>query len=262
MKRSNVGRLLDGWALVCDAFVLAVLICAMVMLTACGKHEQPNHPAVPDSSLAAPPPAIPAPAFDIPGGFDPNKPVEARYVVTGPESRTNEHATGTGAGLSTNSDEAAAKFVTSAPGATLPGIGSTGGGASTEFSVRTIQGAASNPLLWVGILAVLAAGWAVFKGIPRAGLILGVIGGGFITAAMLPAWAWVLIAAAGVVAVAAYIWSEYGGKVKHEALRAVVDGVDSLKESSPGAYQIVKQEIGKQADTRDRKTIAKYKTME
>lgn len=256
MKRSHARRLMNGCALARDAFVVAVLIYVMVTLIGCGKSDPPA-PAKPAAPIT-----IPAPEFNLPGGFDPDKPVEMRYVEEGGETKSTEQASGTGAGLSTNSDEAAAKFVTSAPGATLPGIGSTGGGASTEFSVRTIQGAASNPLLWVGILAVLAAGWAVFKGIPRAGLILGVIGGGFITAAMLPAWAWVLIAAAGVVAVAAYIWSEYGGKVKHEALRAVVDGVDSLKESSPGAYQIVKQEIGKQADTRDRKTIAKYKTME
>lgn len=253
MTRKHGAKAMRFWGVLCDAFVLAVLLTAMIHAGGCD-----SRPAAPPTNPPTPP-SIPAPAFDIPGGFDPNKPVEARYVVEGPTAKSTEQATGTGAGLTTNSDEAAAQFDTSAPGANLPGIGSTGGSLSSRVTFRTLQSAASNPLLWVGIVAVLAAGVTFYLGLRRASLICVAIGGGFIAAAMIPGWGWFVLAAAALLGVGVYVYVEYGAKRTTSALQAVVDGVAATKETAPDAYTAVKREIGKQATATDRRVIDQRK---
>jgi hypothetical protein len=196
------------------------------------------------------------PHFALPDGFDPLRQVEMRYVEHGPSSKTTEHATGTGAGLTTTSDEAASKFVTSAPGSTLPGIGSTGGSLSSTLSVRNLRDAAGNPLLWVGIVSILAAGVAFYFGLRRAAIVCVAIGIGFLAASMIPGWGWFILAAVGLVAVGVYVWAELTGKNTREALRAVVAGVEDLPTEQ---RRQAKARIASHADDRDALTIRAIK---
>lgn len=218
-------------------------ICLCLTLAACDRGATPPNSS---GTLTGSPPTPPA-TYYPPGSI-----VTHEYEFDGGHRIVTEQAGGTGAGLTTSGDEVAAKFAASAPSANLPGIESSGGDAASEFSVRSIKGAASNPLLWVGILSILGAGVAFYFGLRRAALVCGVVGGGFIAAAMLPGWGWFVLAGAGLVGVAVYIWAEKSGRNTLEALRAVVAGVEDLPTET---RRTAKAHIASHADDRDAMTI-------
>lgn len=193
------------------AFLLLLCLAAMV---GCNEKPEPK-PAQPTTPQAV-----------YPRDTPPGSTVRFEFESDEGSHRVDEQAHGTGAGLSTTSDEAAAKFNTSAPGATLPGIGSTGGSLESSLSVQTLKGASSNPLLWIGIAGIVAAGVAIYLGIRRAALICGIGGAGFIVAAMLPAWAWVVLAAVGVIAGSVYLLAEYQHKSVKDTTQTLLKTIE------------------------------------
>ena len=142
---------------------------------------------------------------------------------------------------------------------TLPG----GLGVAASSALFTLGATGSsmfaNPLLWVGILLCIGGGAAIYFGLKRAAFVAFGVGGAFIVAAMLPGWAWVVIAAAVVAGGGFYVWSEWQAKRRQEALRAVVAGVANAPADAQAA---VKAEVEKQADAADKAVISAIKRIE
>lgn len=204
-------------------------------------------------------PTLTVPRAVMPDGIRPGDTVVFEYESDGGRLRRTDAASGTGPGLSTSSDEAAASFDTSAPAVGINGTTGTGGSGATEFTLRTVGGAARNPLLWVGIVAVLAGLACFYFGLRRAGTYLVLGGGGFVIAAMLPGWAWLIIAGVCGVGVIVYVWSERDARRSTEAARAVVAGVADLKRLDEVAYARVKAAVASHADESDRAVIDSIK---
>lgn len=242
MKRLNI-----NWF---EAIYWSIIaVCVLGALVGC--EQKPNHPATPDSSIV--------PHMRIPDGTPPGATVEFEATIDGGLRKSTETASGTGAGLTTSSDEAAAKFATSAPGVTLPGMTGTGGDSAADFSVRTLRGAAGSPLLWVGIVGVVAGLAAFYFGLKRAATFLLLGGGGFIVAAMLPGWAWAIIAAVGLAGAGVYLWSEWDAKRLGRTAKAVVAGVDDLKRMDPVTYERAKAAVATHARSIENGTITQIK---
>lgn len=232
-----------GWML----FAIAAISLAMILL-GCDRGKTPPN----SSGTLTGSPTLPPPTYYPPGSV-----VTHEYEHDAGHRIITEQAGGTGAGLTTSGDEVAAKFAASAPSANLPGIGSSGGTATSEFSVRSIEGAASNPLLWVGMASVIAAGVAFVLRLPRrVPLVCLTIGGGFIAAALMPKWGVFVLAAAGLGGLGVYIWAEKQGKNWFEALRAVTAGVEDLPDE-PRLQ--VKKHVQSHAEEQDRITIRAVK---
>jgi hypothetical protein len=173
---------------------------------------------------------------------------------------THETATGTGASIDARGNEAAADHDASAPTSQLStGIGGASGG-TLRSRITAIGGDPKGmAILGVGIALLLAAGAALYFGLRRAAIFLGIGGAGFIVAALLPAWAWIVLAAVALIGGGVYLWAEYGGRRSHEALRAVAAGVADTKKNAPETYAMVKERIAAHADAADVRTIAKVK---
>lgn len=195
-----------------------LLACCLLLTVAGCKPE----PAPKPSPTAQPPQTI------YPIGTPPNSRVTFESHTDNGEYHRKESANGTGTGIDATGDAAKVQQKTTAPNASLPGIGADGGASDASASALTLEGAASNPLLWVGIALLLGGGTCLYLGIRRAALICGVGGVGLIVAAMLPAWAWFIIAAVGLVAAGVYVWAEYHGQSAKLALTSVVRNVEKL----------------------------------
>lgn len=163
-------------------------------------------------------------------------------------------ANGKGAGLTTDSQDAVNNFNASAPGSWLPGIGSTGG--TSDISSTLTGKVPTSPLLWAGILAAAGGAVAFYLGLRRGALVCFGLSGALIAASFVPAWAWIILALAGVAGVAFYVYAERTGKVNNEALRAVVAGVETLPDAERKA---AKSAIAVHADERDKRTIKNVK---
>jgi uncharacterized membrane protein YuzA (DUF378 family)/predicted small secreted protein len=171
-------------------------------------------------------------------------------------------AEGVGAGLDTESERAAQEFRSTAPFAWLPG-GYRADGGSTSIQQTLIGGTQASPLLWVGILSLVGAGVAFYFGLRRAALICAVLGGSFVVASMLPAWAFVLIGLAGVVTVAVYIYAELKAKKNTELAKSFV----WARRDMPPEQRIVLDKaldphLTKQGAIDDSKTLAKLQASE
>jgi uncharacterized membrane protein YuzA (DUF378 family) len=172
------------------------------------------------------------------------------------------NAEGVGAGLDTESEKAAIGFDASSPLARLfNGSGASGG--STSIQQTLIGGSATSPLLWVGILSLVGAGVAFYFGLRRAALICAVLGGSFVVASMLPAWAFILIGVAGVVTVAVYIYAELKAKKNTELAKSFV----WARRDMPPEQRIVLDKaldphLTKQGAIDDSKTLAKLQASE
>lgn len=163
-------------------------------------------------------------------------------------------ASGKGAGLTTDSQDAVNNFNTSSPNSWLPGIGSTGGSADIASTLTGKK--PTSPLLWAGILAAVGGAVAFYFGLRRAALVCLGLSGALIAASFITAWAWIILALAGVSAVAFYVWAERKNLLHREALRAVTAGVESLDTVARG---VAKSAIAVHADDRDKATIKAIK---
>ncbi len=131
-----------------------------------------------------------------------------------------------------------------------------GTGGAFGATAAIIPGAGRNPILWVGILLLLAAGVCVYLQLRRAAMICGIGGAALIVAAMLPAWGWIIIAVAAVGGGGFYIWAEKQHMTMKEALRATVEGIERAPAEAKAA---VKAEVAKAADPSDSVAIAAIK---
>ena len=169
----------------------------------------------------------------------------------------HESAEGVGAGLDTSAEKIDGNFEGSVPSAALSGgVAATGGGALSRYTGLSLPPLAANPLIWLGALCILGAGACVYFKLRRAAVICAAAGGVLIAAAMLPGWAWALLACLGVGGLAVYIWAERSGQGFKEGLRAVAAGVEDMP---PAPRHDLKRRIAAHAEARDRKVIAKVK---
>jgi hypothetical protein len=183
-----------------------------------------------------------------------------------------------GAQIAATGTDVAGKADVGTPGLNLgDGESSNGGEATSETKAHTVVsagGAAHNPIFWLGLAMALPAGWFFYRREPLDGAACLLGGLGLVGASMVPAWAWVGIGLALAAVVGLYLWAKHSHNSeasllwdrvsglrdeitkKHEALRAVVAGVESAPAEAQAA---VKVEIGKQADQVDRETIRNVK---
>jgi hypothetical protein len=172
-----------------------------------------------------------------------------------PVTVTYHRADGTSASMTTTADKFAETWKTETPSIT-PAGGVTGGGAESTTTAQMFQGGAwKNPLLWLGILSLAGGAFCLYIGSRRGALILGVGGVALIVASFIPIGVWIAVAVVGV-GIAALVYAERNGLIHNEALRAVVAGV----ENAPASIgTVIKTEIAKQADQRDKSVIAAVK---
>ncbi len=144
----------------------------------------------------------------------------------------------------------------SAPEAGLAGdAGGRASGGSSTIDATVIGALGFSPLLILGGLCLVGAGVAAYMRLMRAALYAGVAGGALILIGLFPSV--VLLGALAAAGVAALVWSDRNGLLKHEALRAVIAGVEAMPD---GTREAVKREIGRShADERDRRVIRKVK---
>ena len=231
--------------------ILPLLTC--LLLVGCWPDDQPAQPPAPKPE---------APRAVMPEGLKGDETVRFKYRRDAGLSTSHETVAGRGASIDARGNDTAAAHDASAPTAQLSsGVGgSSGGSLRAQLSAIKPETLMSNPLMWVGLLGIVGAGAALYFGLRRAALFLGIGGAGLIVAAMLPAWAWIVLAAVAVIGGGVYLWAEYGGKRSHEALRAVAAGVSDLEDMAPESYKLVKTRVAKHADAKDAKTIDRVKT--
>lgn len=161
-----------------------------------------------------------------------------------------------GVGLTTSAGEVAQKFSAENSNTTLDGI--AGGG--FKFDGKLIGSGKQSPLMIVGIIAILLAGAAVYFKNVRLALILGVVGGLFIGASLMPGVFGIVALCAGIGTLLFCVFASDNFRLKLvEAMRAVTAGVEELPENT---RMQVKKEIGKQATEEDRNTIRKIKSID
>lgn len=141
--------------------------------------------------------------------------------------------TGNGPGLHTATEGGAAGFESAAPSASLGGEDpSTATGGTTGFTQTFKGGSKSSPLLWVGIVLILAGVFVIYRGVSnplrarliRPGAIAAALGIAFIAASMLPTVVWWVVAGIGLLGGGVYLYEAH----KHEAARADSEVHDGL----------------------------------
>lgn len=207
-------------------------------------------------------------AFDLPPGSEVEVEITNR---DGGALRTSNEGRGVGAGAVAEGDKLSDSFNGTPPSVGFGADGSqiaSGGGAARTASASALKlppNLWGNPLLWVGLACLGAAGFGFYAGLRRLGLIAGVAGLGLVTAAVFPV---VLLFAAAAVAAALlvpYVYAEWkkrqaeqSGKSSMEALRAVVAGVEDPSVPAE-AQKAVKAAVAKEADAADRAAIDEVK---
>ena len=121
----------------------------------------------------------------------------------------------------------------------------------------------ANPLFWIGVVCLGGAGVGFYAGLRRAALVSAVAGSGLIACAFYPGLMLILFAVAFGVVFGPYLWAEWkkrkaesDAKDKTEALRAVVEGVESV---TPNVQDAVKDAIARAADLKDKQVIKAIK---
>jgi hypothetical protein len=162
--------------------------------------------------------------------------------------KMEEEATGLGAGLNARGEKIVSDFNAGAPESNLSGKGNAvGTSIASSTSVLGSSNLWSNPLLWVGIVLVLASAGSMAIRPPtfpvaipiRATLVTASVGIAFICAVLFPTFS-LFIVAVGVLAVAApYVYREFANQriakqadeaqVSHNALRSVAAGISDFK---------------------------------
>lgn len=170
--------------------------------------------------------------------------------------RTTLMGQATGTSAKAHGDKIDQQLASQPANVSVNGISASGGGGESDTTAKSAPSLWSNPLLWVGILCVLGAAAAFWLGLRRAAIVLLIVGGGLIAAALYP-WL-MLFAVAGVVAVqfGPHLYAEFQARRNHEALRAVAAGVDALDADD---YVKVTGEIAKHADAADKAVIRKVR---
>lgn len=176
--------------------------------------------------------------------------------------RTRERGRGVGAAAIAEGDKLNENFNGSAPEVNLGADRSSrGGSADRQASASAVQVPPlpwQNPLFWVGLLALGGAGASIYFGLRRAAVICGVAGAGLLAAAFFPGLLLIVAAGAAVVLLLPYIRAEWEKNRSHEALRAVVAGVDD-KTVPPEAKAAVKAAIRSESTEMDKATIKAVK---
>jgi len=178
---------------------------------------------------------------------------------------TDERATGTGAGLRARGDKVETGFNGSAPGASLGGdrASAKGGGSEADVSAEVFKPPSiSSPLLWCGIIALIASAVFVYLKWTRAAFITGAFGAGLIAAGCFPAaFAWI-VGVGGLACLGVYLWTEHekrqveldkklasesadDGQRARETLRSMIAAVGGLKKTNGNLYEQIKAELAK-----------------
>lgn len=214
-------------------------------------------------------------ALNLPPGSTITLQHEATKTTDQGTLEVTEEASGKGAALRASGEKIVGDFNATAPQASL-GENRTASGSDVADSMK-ITGSVNlwaNPLMWVGILCILAAGACLYLGLPpKATLITAIAGAGFITAAIMPGVLIFLLAAVGLIVVGPYIYTEWKAiknKTKleeeaegyREALRAAVAGISDLKTRNPDLYNAAKAAISSHTTDDDIAVIQQIKTMD
>lgn len=238
-----------------DLTILTLIVTLAVVLLASlfawSSTAQAASPATSPASIAIPPEMV-----DLIRRTPPNVDQTFEFEID------HKEATGRGAGLTTTADDVAGKFKSSAPQADLGPDGPGSSGSDTEASWKLGSSSTfKSPLLWVGILCLLAAGAAAYFRSLRGCLVCGVLGFVLIAAAAFPQLS-ALLAAIGIAgAVAVYIYAEKNAVSFREASRAMLAGISDLSDpthpaSDPGAAAKLKTAINSHAVHTDQATMA------
>lgn len=164
-------------------------------------------------------------------------------------------ATGTGAGLTTQSEKAVNEFNASAPLANLIGFGSASGG--TTDIASTLMGKSGTPILaWLGGLLFVAGLVAFCRKRVRDGAILCVGGLVAFGASLIGPIGWLVLVVIVVGLAAAYLYASRKGLLTHEALRGITEGIENAPDD---VRRVVKAEISNTTDDADKRTIRAIK---
>lgn len=180
--------------------------------------------------------------------------VAVETTRTAPTVSTKTEGVSVGAGAKASGDKLSESMTGSPPALDLPGIGGgTGGGIERTFKGAAI---ASNPLAWIGGLALVGGVATLMMGMRRLGF--GLAGGGLaaIAAAAVPAWAWVILAVAGLGIVGWIVWAEVEGKRTKGVLTKVATAVSRLDEPAADAF---KAQAGDIMDAKDKAVVDRIK---
>lgn len=198
-------------------------------------------------------------------GLPPGSRVTLKYR----ESTTTETGEGAGAGASASGQKLDAGFTGSPPSVVAGGLSGTGGGSTQQTMATGWTPPASlwrNPLLWLGVLFLLAAGGCVYLGLKRCGTILGVTGGALIAGAIWPTLSIFAALGAVVVIAAPYVVTEIQKRKlgvdahrKKESLRGVAEGVYDFSRAEPEAYERLKPYLSAKMDEADKAVIKEIK---
>lgn len=171
-----------------------------------------------------------------------------------------ESGSGTGAGLRAEGDELVTGFDGSAPSVRLAGgggaVGGGGKGRASGMAMTLPEGVGSAPLLWAGIVLLVAAGaGAWFLRSIKFGLVFGGIGGVLIAVGLYPAIAlWGVLGAIAIAVVYALRSDAVAARFR-ESTRALVGAIDHPT-VEPDAKTAVAGALAMEADARDLKTIS------
>lgn len=223
--------------------VLGVL--ALGVLVGCDQlREQPESPSQPAASPVQ---------ITLPENMDPERAYAVRTKTQGP--RTTESGKGTGSGYTTTGDKTTANVDTTAPTTSLSSGGaSSGGSARAMLSAQITDNTVKLACIIIGIVLAAAgiAGWRFLH--QRMFLGVSAFGVGILMLGLVP---WPVAALICVVAIGGALWFAFRDTAAfREGLRAVAAGVDSLPDMQ---RNMVKEEIGKHADERDKTTIKQIK---
>jgi len=196
-------------------------------------------------------------AFQLPPGSE----VEVEFITRdGGSLTTMGEGYGIGAGASAEGGELSDQFTGSAPAVGLGADGSqtaTGGSADRDISATGMKIPPlpwANPLFWMGVACLGAAGFGVYAGLRRLATVAGVAGAGLLAIAFYPAILLWGVAAILLIVFGPYLYTEFKKREAEEdantstsALRAVVAGVDDASVPDSAKSQ-VKAAIAKHAD--------------
>lgn len=170
--------------------------------------------------------------------------------------REHEAGSGTGAGAEFSGDKLVTDFSGSAPSVGSAGVsGGSSSGSSRGSALTLPEGVGSTPLLWAGVLLLVAAGaggW--FLRSVKFGLVFGGIGGVLIAVGLYPALAlWGVLGAIAIAVVYALRSDAVAARFR-ESTRALVGAIDHPT-VEPDAKTAVAGALAMEADARDKAVI-------
>lgn len=182
-------------------------------------------------------------------------------TTTGAQIAESARGEARGASATAVGDTLRQQIAGTAPTLGIDGATGSGGETSADTSAERLRRLTLPVLIGSGVIALIAAGGALYLGLRRAALIAAAVGAVLVLVGVYPAVLWLALAACVAALAGLYVWSERRGRTMLEALRAVVDGVEQASAIDAESTKVVKESIKAQADMADRVTIDRVRRL-